>query len=738
MEGKEGGPARNTRKAVKKQVPNKGEQELDLDPQSTSTPKKANKAIKGSTTPRTPRTPRTPGTPKKQKSGRTERQPPINLFLNRSNSASASSVERSTGCEQAANHKHDEDEQVINQCLVSPSTLSASYHSTCSIPAGINNSELHSTNNTLEFESTINWLEDKNKSNMNGEKINPKDKSTKEIDVRNGTNVGAKTNIDATSRDQSKETGVTQTEAAEQAKQTMGDETNANSKKKEDISRDGESKEESNDKSEATEKLKTNEIEMNKEISNAEIRQMFLSLTGQVADLRTDLTSRIDGLKEEKEQDQQKIKQVEDKIQNCENKIQKVCDEVQIRDDKIDRLLDVIQHNSLLIRELNNKVEGLEKGSMQDNLVIKGLIRKGKNTEKEDCVATVKSFFKEQLEIKEEITIRRAFRIGKSKVRTMMVILKNGRDKAKIFANVSNLQEKKNANDKPYKIENQLPARMAEERKKHRTIKYRNKKQSVAEQLQIQLQKGKLMVEGKPYESQIVVPDGEKLARLKADEIQVLLDQEIRQGITIEYGTSSFTGYVCDVQSYFEVNKAYEYVKFLNLGARHIVCACILPSVDNPICCDFEDMNEHGAGDTLLSYMLEAELENRAIFIVREYDGTHIGPKRFECIVNAAKSATNHKPYNRYSEKYQFSWGKGRGGMAGGRPLRHMRDMDQDSVGSFEENTDSEVEFKRDQNSENSKQKEVIDTGTYHRAWGDITSQPAKDYPNGENNKAIS
>ena len=82
------------------------------------------------------------------------------------------------------------------------------------------------------------------------------------------------------------------------------------------------------------------------------------------------------------------------------------------------------------------------------------------------------------------------------------------------------------------------------------------------------------------------------------------------------------------------------------MDARHIICACRIPGSDSTLGFEYEDYDEHGAGQVLLNYMEESDLDNRALFVVRKYDGQHIGPARFDCIVRAAKAAVNHKPYN--------------------------------------------------------------------------------------------
>ena len=146
------------------------------------------------------------------------------------------------------------------------------------------------------------------------------------------------------------------------------------------------------------------------------------------------------------------------------------------------------------------------------------------------------------------------------------------------------------------------------------------------------------------------------------------------------------------MDSVLQVNKAYEWVRFHNFDARHVICAFRIPGPMSPSLQDYEDNDEHNAGKALLDYMIEAGIENRAIFVTRHYEGVHIGIKRFECIIDAAKWAINCKPFNRVSQTFQFSWPqhKARGGRTvTGQPLKHINDTTQ----SDWEGSDAEIEF---------------------------------------------
>ena len=550
-----------------------------------------------------------------------------------------------------------------------------------------------SANSTVEFETTLSWKEDKdscvNNSNMD-QREGDMDQQTKLQRTMAGDEAESTGNANTTDKGDAKTINLNRNEATTK---TLLDVDNREkvtplnqdtSKTEGNKSQNGRGKEPDNLNAASKE---VEEMEGN--ISNA---QLFKLLSTKIDEMQKDLSEKITAVQQGRNEDQDRIATLEENQKKVTKDLQKVGENKVHQEKQIDAVTDVLSYHGHLIQELIGKVENLQKENMNPNLVIKGLVQKEeKEGGKESCIEVVKNFLSKLLGITEVIKIKKAFRVGKGKTRTMIVMLKNSQDKGKIFAHAKKLQDVKNELGKPYRIENHLPNKMSEKSKKQRNIKYRNQKQTVAENLQLTLLKGKLQVNGQPYQSKIIVPKYCDLLKLKPEEIELLQQQQIHKGRTIEAGTSSFTGYVCDTQTYTEVNAAYEYVRFNNFHARHIICACFLPMVGDDICCDYEEDDEHGAGNQLLEYMVNSDQENRAIFVVREYDGKHIGPQRFDCILDAAKSAVNSKPFNRITQNYQFSWGKGRGGgMAGGRRLLHMDEVaSQDSVDS-----DTEIEFR--------------------------------------------
>ena len=87
-------------------------------------------------------------------------------------------------------------------------------------------------------------------------------------------------------------------------------------------------------------------------------------------------------------------------------------------------------------------------------------------------------------------------------------------------------------------------------------------------------------------------------------------------------------------------------------------CAPLLPGRNFAVLQDFQDDQEHSAGRHLLKLLVDADIYNRAVFVVRYYGGEHLGPSHFNAFVEAAQSAITHDPYNHVTKSNQTPWPK--------------------------------------------------------------------------------
>ena len=434
---------------------------------------------------------------------------------------------------------------------------------------------------------------------------------------------------------------------------------------------------------------------MGENITNTEVVNMFQTLMTQMASMQTQLSSQITA---EKDRNTVKFNTIDKQLKADSISAEKVKTNVNANTVRLNKLVDVIQRQDHLISELTDKVEYLQHSQVSPNLVIHGVTEKAD----ENCVETAKDFFKTSMGIEQEIKVKTAYRIGKSKNKPLLIVLKQASSKGIIYKHVKNLKGKTNEYEKAYRIEDQLPPRKAEEQRKVRHLMWRNKhKTPVADRLKASVEKGKLLVDNQELRNPLINPKGPSLLKLKPDELIELGKLEVRRGTTIQCEASKFTGYVADIASFEDANKAYKWVKYQNMDVRHIMAVAKIQGVDSIENCAFEDDSEHGGGVTVLECLDKAEIEGHAVFVTRHYDGDHIGSQRFNCITRAAKSTLNQKPFNTVTNEFQFSWekvrgrkqAKGRGGQRNWIP--HVDELSSSNAATATSSSDSEEEVKQ-------------------------------------------
>ena len=410
---------------------------------------------------------------------------------------------------------------------------------------------------------------------------------------------------------------------------------------------------------------------------------------------------------------------------------------VQFYSGKIDKLTQVIDYQNQRICELENKLERQDAERVKPNLFISGI----QESHDKNCIEVVQSFFKNQMEITETVQIVKAFRVGQAKNKPIKVILRQAGDKGIIFKNAPKLKDKQNYNGFQFQINEQLPSQKNEEKKKRRRLMKANK-QTTADKITVSMKKGELFIDNAKYVQPLKLPDCTKLLQLKVEELVALNSIKVQRGLLVQVEGSTFSGYACDVNNFEQANHAYEYVRYHNMNARHVIAATIVPgeNVAERFC--YEDDFEHGAGAKLLDYMTNAHIDCRAVFVVRNYDGTHIGPQRFDAIIDAAKSTIRQKPYNVANNSFQFPWVPSRG--RGGRQCRSRRTLQyeesisdhppQDSVDEEEitfKAAGSENDRTMEQSVENNEFTDqlLIQQQGRRNSWGSATQPSALVYP---------
>ena len=374
-----------------------------------------------------------------------------------------------------------------------------------------------------------------------------------------------------------------------------------------------------------------------------EWKTMLLTLQSSIdkigKDLNEDKTSREKAIKEAKTAGQQ----VSDELKGLKTEVTGYKNELKL-------LKDTIIRQDQEIKECKAEIEQLQLLNMKPNLIIGGLIR----NEDENCKEVVMNFFSNVLKIEQEIKIKNAYRLGKGKKAPMFITVRNADEKFEILKKAINLKDVTNSQDEKYSIEEQLPNHLREEKRRRRTLIMKNKTRTV-DKLVMSFDKGKLMVNDREYAHQVKPPSMKTILTPTHEQLK---DRGINIDIgrTIKKGKSSFTGYAASVENIKQVNSAYAKVRACNALARHIMCAFRIPHESWHTHEDYQDDNEHTGGKILLDALINSEIFNKVIFVARNYEGEHIGTKKFEGIMEAAKAVMTQYPFNPVTGENQFLW----------------------------------------------------------------------------------
>ena len=86
------------------------------------------------------------------------------------------------------------------------------------------------------------------------------------------------------------------------------------------------------------------------------------------------------------------------------------------------------------------------------------------------------------------------------------------------------------------------------------------------------------------------------------------------------------------------------------------MCAFRIPHENFHLHQNYQDDDEHSGGRLLLDAIKRSEMMNRVIFVTRRYNGKHVGPSKFDAILDAAKAVVTEFPFNRLMQENQYLW----------------------------------------------------------------------------------
>ena len=340
---------------------------------------------------------------------------------------------------------------------------------------------------------------------------------------------------------------------------------------------------------------------------------------------------------------------VDDKILKIDTtEVSSLKKEVQYQKFKTETVVGTMQHMHQVIEDLTKRVESLEVANTRNAIIISGLGLEGK---KVDLAKEFECFAELQLGVR--ITVEEAYNIGAPPFASTVVFLQSAAEKREIIAAKSQLKNVKIDGNMIY-INSYHPASVNERIRRERDIKWANSQQDENLQSEIKKVKGKLVIGGSVYQKIIREPSPEDLLDISIADLVKIMELPISKGEWIYQGDSSFLAYVAAVENYKQIQKLYTKVRIIHAKERHVVCAYYLPGPDIHINRDGCDDQELGASRSLIRLLVEGEMENRVVFVVRKCGKDKLGNDRFLRYVEAATKVLQDNPWNDVLRKNQI------------------------------------------------------------------------------------
>lgn len=363
-------------------------------------------------------------------------------------------------------------------------------------------------------------------------------------------------------------------------------------------------------------------------------------LKGEITRLRNDYTSQ-----------ENKVSQIEHTQTQETVKVQVMMAKLEEHEERINMLISTVVRQDETINALKNTIHHMQTSAMKQNVIVYNLeVPTSANKQegaRENVTWTIMAFLKTEMGIDEtKIKIKKAFRMGKGEIKPILVSFSDENSRQVVLNNLDKLKGKVNSKGKAYFISEQLPEEIAENKRQNYYRKQQNKKLPEQHQVDLAIKQNQLFLGEDKFVLPVQPLTPSTWLRKTPTELEVIDQYPVISGEVQEKQHSFFASYACEVKTLDDVQKAYYKVRRMEPEATHVMCAYRLPGLDFVRLQSFLDDGEHGAGRQLLELLNEENVFNRAVFVVRYYGGTHLGPLRFKIILQVAKTALSELQMN--------------------------------------------------------------------------------------------
>ena len=153
-----------------------------------------------------------------------------------------------------------------------------------------------------------------------------------------------------------------------------------------------------------------------------------------------------------------------------------------------------------------------------------------------------------------------------------------------------------------------------------------------------------MIIDGTAFKPKVTAPENAEILEMNEKQLRDILSYRVHQGEKAHKAGSTFIGFAAKVHSINDVVTAYRQLRYRFMEVASIMCTYRIMDPDVAHMQDSIDNEEYGAGRRLLQMLIDNSVKNKAVFVIRKFKGQHIGPIRFNMIVDVAKSAIDTMP----------------------------------------------------------------------------------------------
>lgn len=341
------------------------------------------------------------------------------------------------------------------------------------------------------------------------------------------------------------------------------------------------------------------------------------------------------------QQDTGMLSQMETLVDNAksvDSRIQSLAEEnLQLRDE-LDIIKGIVHKIAKQCDSSSGKINQLVARSMEDNLVITGILD---DIPKKSVRKQLHRFFQEEMELRNvnDADLLKVYRMGpREDGRHRPILAQCTPDLRRyLLRNAPILRDKLNANGSKYYVNQQLPESVAEQNREIRDIvKTKQRSEEALPQnakSRILVRNSKVYINGQLIRKPVIPPTVKQL--FPEDDDQKMINSiKFRTFRSKPQSGSTFRVSIFQPDTIKQVRLAYVKM-FQNFPhADHIAMAAIVKGEEV-----YNDDGEFGSGIRLLRCIRKSALDFVALFMVREFGGVHLGPRRFKIMMDLADIA---------------------------------------------------------------------------------------------------